>query len=496
MRRRHIGSRSPSASPAGFRLLLAGLCSLVLPLDGADGALKVNAGIGNAHASRGGGNSNEYASVGGVESPMLMGQQQTKSDRSAMNPAGKARNGDDLVSQVDIILIRGATVYTPEFQGTQDVLFSGEKILAIKTSIPQEHVLGLGGVVVDAHGMIVVPGFVDIHSHISGGGGELGERSRTPEAALSAIIEAGITSVAGILGTDGTGRSLEGLMAKANALEEEGLSTYTWSGSYRCCPPLTVTGDVVRDLQLLKKVVGIGEIAISDHRSSWPSSDDLAALAANVRVAGMLSGKKGVLHLHVGTGSSGLDPLHAAINATGGALPIDHFLPTHCSSRGPALLSQAWEWVTKHGGNVDFTADSLTAHRNDTIDTLVQWAAADDARHRRHQSYSGRIDGDDDGDDNDDKRPNDCQASQTRPVMGGVSVSTDAFGSFPEFDEEGKLTSYRVSSPDSLLHMIRALVLDHSWKLEKVRTRKRIPISQDIIASALCHQHIRKGIFE
>ena len=409
----------------------------------------------------------------------------------------QAGNGDHLpLSQVNIVLIRGATVYAPELQGPKDVLFSGERILSIRTSIPQEHVLGLGGLVVDAHGMIVVPGLVDIHSHISGGGGELGERSRTPEAALSAVIDAGITSVVGILGTDGTGRSLEGLLAKANALEDDGLSTYAWSGSYRCCPPLTVTGDVVRDLQLLTKVVGVGEIAISDHRSSWPSPDDLAALAANVRVAGMLSGKKGVLHLHVGTGSSGLEPLHAAINMTGGALPIDHFLPTHCSSRGPALLSQAWEWVTKHGGRVDFTADSPTAPRNDTIDALVHWAAADDdaqlppyptlhqtpkpnpKQRWQHQQPSDRIESDDGNDEGHQQRPNnDCHHAphQTRPAMGGVSVSTDAFGSFPEFDEEGKLISYSVSSPDSLLHLIRALVLDHSWKLEKVRPRKSIP---------------------
>lgn len=357
------------------------------------------------------------------------------------NPRAELRSGPgsmvDQLRNANLILISGAEVFAPQALGIADVLIAGNKIAAIGQSISSEHVAGLGGVVLNATGLTMVPGLVDIHAHIAGGGGELGEASRTPEAALSQLINAGVTTVVGILGTDGVGRSLESLHAKAAALARDGLSTYTWSGSYRCCPSLTLTGDLVRDIQLVPRVLGIGEIAISDHRSSWPSFAALAELAGNTRVAGMLSGKRGVTHLHVGTGRTGLKPLRDAVDWTGGALPADQFLPTHCSNRGSQLLAEAWEWIVDYQGIVDFTADAPTAPRNDTIDSILKW---------------------------------DSQGTDV-DVLKRISVSSDAFGSFPEFDQYGKLISYSVSTPDSLLHLLRSLVIDHGWGLAKVSSR-------------------------
>jgi beta-aspartyl-dipeptidase (metallo-type) len=330
--------------------------------------------------------------------------------------------------------------------GVKDVLIAGGRVIAVADSLNSDAVAALdGAAILNATGLLVIPGLVDIHAHLAGGGGELGEISRTPEARLSEILDAGITTAVGVLGTDGVGRSLAGLHAKAAALASEGLSTYTWSGSYRCCPPLSLTGDVARDVQLLPGVLGAGEVAISDHRSSWPSPAQLATLAADIRVAGLLSGKKGVTHLHVGSAPTGLELLRAAVDATRGALPADHFLPTHCSNRGETLLREAISWVQDYRGHVDFTADAVGAHRNDTIDALLQWAEAD----LRRQSAGETL-----------KNP--------KVLLDSVSVSTDAFGSFPEFDEEGQLVSYSVSSPNSLLHLLRALTLDHGWSLAKV----------------------------
>eukprot|EP00873_Tetraselmis_striata_P003285 jgi/Tetstr1/423549/TSEL_014222.t1 len=327
-----------------------------------------------------------------------------------------------------LLLIAGASLYDPEEVGVADVLVGGGKVLRIG-SVSRAAVWELGGEVLDARGLLMLPGLVDLHSHIAGGGGELGPGSRTPEAGVSAIIDAGITTVVGVLGTDGVGRSLEELSAKANALADDGLRVFTWSGSYGCCPPLSITGSAARDVQLLSRVLGTGELAISDHRSSWPSAQELLRLAEEVRVAGMLAGKKGITHLHVGSASTGLAPLRLAVAASGGALPAEHLLPTHCSSRGPVLLAEAREWIERYGGRVDFTADGTGA--NDTLAAVLDWHAA--------------------------------------PGGGGllsrVSISTDAFGSFPEFDSDGKLVRYSASSPGSLLALLRALVLEHAWPL-------------------------------
>lgn len=61
-----------------------------------------------------------------------------------------------------------------------------------------------------AAGLIAVPGFVDMHVHVAGGGGEAGPASRTPEARLSELLLAGITTVVGLTGTDSVSRSQAG----------------------------------------------------------------------------------------------------------------------------------------------------------------------------------------------------------------------------------------------------------------------------------------------
>lgn len=66
--------------------------------------------------------------------------------------------------------------------------------------------------------------------------------------------------------------SLENLRVKAVALKDDGLTAYMWSGCYRVPSP-TITGSLIRDMVLVDEVVGAGEIAISDHRGSWPSTD-------------------------------------------------------------------------------------------------------------------------------------------------------------------------------------------------------------------------------
>lgn len=250
-----------------------------------------------------------------------------------------------------ITIIRNVKVYKPEFIGIKDVLLMGDKIAAIEDRID----IDLNGLVdikeIDGSGKILVPGFIDCHVHILGGGGEGGFSTRTPEATLSGFTTAGVTTVVGTLGTDGVARDMKALVAKAKALEEEGITSYVYTGSYRL-PLNTLTGEIMKDIMFIDKVIGIGEVAISDHRSSQPSFEEFIRAAADARVAGMLSGKAGIVNVHVGDGPRKLEFLFRAVEET--EIPITQFLPTHIN-RNPELFEDAIKYA-KMGGYIDFTA--------------------------------------------------------------------------------------------------------------------------------------------
>lgn len=250
-----------------------------------------------------------------------------------------------------ITIIRNVKVYKPEPIGIKDVLLMGDKIAAIEDRID----IDLNGLVdikeIDGSGKILVPGFIDCHVHILGGGGEGGFSTRTPEATLSGFTTAGVTTVVGTLGTDGVARDMKALVAKAKALEEEGITSYVYTGSYRL-PLNTLTGEIMKDIMFIDKVIGIGEVAISDHRSSQPSFEEFIRAAADARVAGMLSGKAGIVNVHVGDGPRKLEFLFRAVEET--EIPITQFLPTHIN-RNPELFEDAIKYA-KMGGYIDFTA--------------------------------------------------------------------------------------------------------------------------------------------
>ena len=246
------------------------------------------------------------------------------------------------------ILIKDGHVYSPEDKGLNDVLIAGNSIARIagRIDLPPE----FGARVILASGKIVAPGFVDLHVHLLGGGGEGGPRTRTPEITLSKITSAGVTTVVGCLGTDDVTRRPENLLAKAMQLDEEGITAYIYTGSYQFPPP-TVTGSVRKDIALIPKVIGVGEIAVSDHRSSQPTFDELCRVAAEARVGGMIGGKAGLVHLHMGSGRRRLDPILRIVEET--EIPIGQFLPTHLT-RSQYLLEQSIQFA-KMGGNLDLT---------------------------------------------------------------------------------------------------------------------------------------------
>lgn len=230
------------------------------------------------------------------------------------------------------------------------MLICGDKIAKIRLC-GEIKAQGIADEVVDCEGKRAFPGIIDQHVHITGGGGEQGFLSRISRIDIRDIFKSGVTTVCGLLGADGVTRNLTDLYATAKSLEAEGITTFIYSGSY-AMPPLTFTDSITKDLVLIDKVIGAGEIAISDHRSSQPSPRELARLASQVHLGGMLSGKAGVVHIHVGDGKGGLKPIRDTIERYD--LPADMFVPTHLN-RSPELFEEAMEFC-KAGGNADFTA--------------------------------------------------------------------------------------------------------------------------------------------
>ena len=200
-------------------------------------------------------------------------------------------------------LIHGIQVYAPEPLGKKDVLVAAGRVAVIADRL--EPLKGVDTEVIEGKGKHLVPGFIDNHVHILGGGGEGSYKTRTPEIVLSDITTAGITTIIGCLGTDGTTRTMSNLVAKARGLGEEGVTTFVYTGSYQV-PVRTLTGSVQDDIILIDKIIGAGEIALSDHRSSQPTVDEIARVAASARVGGMLSGKAGIVNVHMGEGARGL----------------------------------------------------------------------------------------------------------------------------------------------------------------------------------------------
>jgi beta-aspartyl-dipeptidase (metallo-type) len=246
-------------------------------------------------------------------------------------------------------ILRGGDCYTPDYIGTKDILMAFGKIIKIEDSIP---VQGLWDVEeFDCTNKYIFPGIIDQHVHITGGGGEEGPGSRIPELMLSELLKAGISTVVGVLGVDDITRNVANLLAKARSLQLEGATTYIYTGSYGV-PTATLTGKSISDMVLIDKVIGIGEIAIADYRSSHPTVQMLKEIAYEAKVGGMISSKAGVVHIHVGEGKDGLGSLFELVEESD--FPVEMFVPTHLN-RSKNLFEQAKTYA-KLGGVIDLTA--------------------------------------------------------------------------------------------------------------------------------------------
>lgn len=251
-----------------------------------------------------------------------------------------------------LTIIKDIEVYSPEYLGKKTVVIVDGKIEGVYDSIniPKDFISIRE---IEGEGRILMPGFIDAHVHINGGGGEGGFKTRTPEIKLSDLIKAGITTVVGCIGTDGTCRDMKSLLAKAYSLDEEGITSYVYTGSYEI-PVKTVMRSIKEDIMLIPKIIGVGEVALSDHRSSQPTFEQFISIAADARVAGLLSGKAGIVHVHLGDGPKKFQYMWELMENT--EIPINQIVPTHCN-RSIKLFKDAVEHGKK-GGYVDLTTSS------------------------------------------------------------------------------------------------------------------------------------------
>lgn len=245
-------------------------------------------------------------------------------------------------------IIKNANVFAPQPLGKKDILLCFDKIVAIEDSLDGIQLPGEVEIL-DVENSRVTPGFFDQHVHLTGGGGEGGPATRVPPIMPSQLLRAGITTVCGVMGTEGTTKFPEELYAKVMGLRQEGLTAYMHTGSYQY-PTRTITGSPRKDIITIEPVLGV-KIALADHRCSFPNDDEMLKLVADVRMGGMLSGKKGVLHVHLGDYGGAYEQFERLI-ARG--LARHHFSPTH-TGREPKLFEQAIEFAKK-GGVIDITS--------------------------------------------------------------------------------------------------------------------------------------------
>ncbi|WHY91529.1 beta-aspartyl-peptidase [Neobacillus cucumis] len=326
-----------------------------------------------------------------------------------------------------LTLIKNGEVYAPNYLGRKDILIADDKIAFIdnRIAIPDNFAPIK---IINAANLLVVPGFIDSHVHIIGGGGEGGFKTRTPELMLTDITTAGITTLVGLLGTDGTTRKMESLLAKARALEEEGVTCFIHTGSYHM-PVKTLTDTIEDDIILIDKIIGVGEIAISDHRSSEPTFEELAKVAAAARNGGILSGKAGIIEIHVGDGEGKLSLLHEIADKTN--IPIRHLHPTHIN-RNEELFKAGIDYA-KRGGYVDFTTS--------TIPQFLEEGEVKCSKALRRMLEEGI------------------------PV-GHITFSSDGQASLPFFDSDGEYVGLQVGKVSSLYHEVRDVVLEEGIPLE------------------------------
>ncbi len=316
------------------------------------------------------------------------------------------------------ILLKNGSVFDPEDRGIADVLILGTQILAVAPNLPEPTGVGEGETI-DVSGRVILPGLIDGHLHVMGASGLGGPLTRSTDLQIERIASAGVTTVVSPLGADCLSRSIPCLLARAAALECEGISAYCYTGGWKLPVP-TLSGDPQADVAYVDRVLGI-KVAISEPLAPIYGTDELCRLAHAAFTGGRLAGKRAVLHAHVGDHPEGLMPLRDVQRRTG--IPRDRLLAIHVN-RNPDLWKQAMEYA-RDGGSIDLTA-----------------------MQRPETGHPRAI------------RP----ADAIREALAGgvpaerITLSTDSGVPYPRIDAAGRVVGQYMAGPDSILLTIRELV--------------------------------------
>ncbi|AFS69877.1 beta-aspartyl-peptidase [Exiguobacterium antarcticum] len=305
-----------------------------------------------------------------------------------------------------------------------DVWIGAGKVLAIGSYAIDERLITE---TIDGTGKQLIPGLIDGHVHPIGGGGEGGFATRTAPLVATDFLAGGVTTVVGLLGTDGWTRTGMDLLAHVRGYTSQGIRPFLLSGSY-AVPPVSITNSIAEDILLINEVIGIGEIAINDHRSTQPTVEELARLASQARIAGLLKGVNGTMNVHIGDGKQALRLLEKVVETTD--IPITQFLPTHIN-RSERIFEAGLRWA-KQGGRIDFTTC--------TTEAFIQ---------------EGEV-------------PAGLALKRTLDAgipLDQITMSSDAGASLPAFDENGKLLRLETGKPNSILEAVRDAVR-HGVRLE------------------------------
>lgn len=332
-------------------------------------------------------------------------------------------------------ILRNADVYAPTALGIQDLIIGGGKILWIGAAAPKIAEMKVGttaaiGAIaseVELEGRRLIPGLIDGHVHFTGGGGEAGFATRVPPLAINQFLEHGITSAIGVLGFDDCTRSTAELLATTRGFAEHGFGAWCMTGGYHY-PLTTLTGSVREDLVHLDRVIGVGEFALSDHRSSQPTLQELLRLASEAHFGALATNKACLLHLHMGDGPRGLELVRAALQQS--ELPAAMFQPTHIN-RKRALFEEALD-LAADGCPIEVTAFPVAEEED-------AWSAEDAVE----------------------------LFLETELKRGCLTISSDGGGCLPEFDEHGRMTSMDVGQPYAITDCLHNL-LRRGHELETV----------------------------
>ena len=320
------------------------------------------------------------------------------------------------------LLIKNARVFAPKDMGVADVLMANERILAVgpdlDPNLPDLRTI-------DASGMILTPGFFDQHIHVTGGGGEGGPATRTPELVLSELIACGTTNVVGVSGTDYTTRSIPNLLAKVRALKAEGVSAWMYTSNYRC-PPSLLTDSIGNDLFFVPEVLGV-KIALGDHRSSFPDTQTVLSMLTDIRVGAMLAGKIGFLHIHTGNIPGTFDMFDDIVSR---GFPIRHIRPTHCG-RIQHVFDAAVQFALK-GGWIDISTGASCCFDHPAHAVVAALEAGVDPTH--------------------------------------ITMSTDGHGSVPRFNDKGEMVGLGVGGVASNLEETLRLIREYHLPIEQAIT--------------------------